>query len=142
MKTQSLRLSLLAMLLVELALLVSSAALGQNNLVLEGKLFKNGKCDKTTFIVQVIKDRTDVVEYTNVRKDFKLSLEYGHNYTVIIYSEGCQPKYIKIDTNGPVNRREKYEADFYLKTSTDQTLYYAGGIFYNDEKKQFDYFQG
>ena len=142
MKTQSLRLSLLAMLLVGLALLVSSVALGQKNLVLEGKLFKNGKCDITTFIVQVIKDRTDVVEYTDVRKDFKLNLEYGHNYTVIIYSEGCQPKQIKIDTNGPSNRREKYEADFYLKTSTDQTLYYAGGIFYNDVKKQFDFFQG
>ena len=142
MKTQSLRLSLLAMLLVGLALLVSSVALGQNNLVLEGKLFKNGKCDKTLFIVQVIKDRNEVTEYDNVHRDFKLNLEYGHNYTVIIYSEGCQPKYIKIDTNGPSNRREKYEADFYLKTSTDQTLYYAGGIFYNDVKKQFDYSQG
>ena len=142
MKTQSFRLPLLAMLLLGIALLVCSAALGQNNLVLEGKLFKNGKCDKTTYIVQVIKDKTDVLEYSNVRKDFKLNLEYGHNYTVIIYSEGCQPKYIKIDTNSPINRHVKYEADFYLKTSTDQSLYYAGGIFYNDVKKQFDYFQG
>ena len=142
MKTQSLRLSLLAMLLVGLALLVSSAALGQNNLVLEGKLFKDGKCDRTPFIVQVVKDRNEVTEYDNVHRDFKLNLEYGHNYTVIIYSEGCQPKFIKINTNGPVNRRVKYDADFYLKTSTDQSLYNAGGIFYNDVKKQFDYFQG
>ncbi len=139
--TQSFKQSMYALMLLMFALLVVKQATSQTVSV-DCILEKDGKSIKSNqFIVKIIDENKQEVEF-KANKSFKCDLEYNHYYTLVVYSTGYIAKFITIDTNvNKIKKNKKLEFIIDLSPTTEENqIVNVGGISYNRNINDFDYF--
>lgn len=104
-------------------------------------LQKNGNViNDNNFTVKIIDENNNETQF-NANKGFNCELEYGHYYKLVIYSDNCTAKFITIDTGIENKKIYTYEFTINLKFNRkDDKVVNAGGIYYNKNINQFDYF--
>ena len=141
--TQSFKQSLYALLLVMFALLVAKQAIsqGNNKFKISCVLQKDGQVtNSNNFIIKIINTVENTEEQFTTSKTFDHTLAYNNYYKIVIYSDGCITKYITIDTNADIKENYKYRFVVNLKSDEIEQMIYAGGIYYNENINNFDYF--
>jgi len=141
--TKSFKQSMYALIVLMFALLVVKQATSQNTKVkVDCILEKDGKSIKSNeFIVKIIDENKQESEF-KANKGFKCDLEYNHYYTLVVYSTGYIAKFITIDTNANnVKKNKKLEFIIDLSPTTEENqVVNVGGISYNRNINDFDYF--
>lgn len=116
-------------------------AIGQS-LKINGKVLFNDKSTIEKFKVSVVDldvDSTYTIETIN---GFNSVLKYNKNYLIVISKQGFQTKAVAVDTHCDTDKSFKYF--FYVNLINTEPVIpdaqFAGGIYYNENKKQFDYY--
>lgn len=116
-------------------------AIGQS-LKISGKVLFNDKSTIEKFKVSVVDldvDSTYTIETIN---GFNSVLKYNKNYLIVISKQGFQTKAVAVDTHCDTDKSFKYF--FYVNLINTEPVIpdaqFAGGIYYNENKKQFDYY--
>lgn len=141
MKTNTKHIVMAIMLFTTLFFLYGTThAQSTKKMTIKVDLLKDGEVSKTNnFIVKIIDEQ--YVQYEiKPKTGFTADLEYNHQYKVIFYHEGTQPKYVYINTKAPVEKKVKYVFMVNLKSSEISDLINAGGIYYDSNKEIFDYY--
>lgn len=139
--TKSFKQSLYILAMLLFMMLIVKQAISQT-VIIDCILEKEGKSIKSNqFIVKIIDENKQEVEF-KANKSFKCNLEYNHYYTLVVYSTGCIAKFITIDTNvNKIKKNKKLEFIIDLSPTTEENqIVNVGGISYNRNINDFDYF--
>lgn len=140
MKTNTKHIVMAIMLFTTLFCLYETVSAQTKKMTIKVDLLKDGEVSKTNnFVVKIIDEQYVQYEITP-KTGFTADLEYNHQYKVIFYHEGTQPKYVYINTKVPIERKVKYVFMVNLKSSEISDLINAGGIYYDSNKEIFDYY--
>lgn len=114
----------------------------RQSLKINGKVLFNDKSTVEKFKVSVVDldvDSTYTIETIN---GFNSVLKYNKNYLIVISKQGFQTKAVAVDTHCDTDKSFKYF--FYVNLINTEPVIpdaqFAGGIYYNENKKQFDYY--
>lgn len=130
-----------ALFIIGVALILIAECSAQT-LKISGKVLFNNNSTIEKFKVSVVdldKDSTYTVETSY---GFTSNLSYNKNYLVVVSRQGFQTKAIAVDTHCDLDKSFKYL--FYVNLVNTEPIVpdaqFAGGIYYNENKKQFDYY--
>lgn len=143
MKTQ-IKQTVIAFLMFTVLILAYNTAVGQT-LTTKAKITLNGKSTLEKVKVTII-DLDTIDSYKNksfdVIKSFTYEFEDNKEYLVVFQKEGFQSKSIAVETNHKDNQKFLYLfiIDLSDKEVIKNEVKYAGGIFYNKKKNEFDYY--
>lgn len=131
-----------SMLLLTAIMLLLVAQCVSQTLKVSGKLLLNNKITLEKFKVSVVDLDNDSTYTREVVNGFINNLDYNKNYLIVISKQGFQTKAIAVDTHCNLDKPFKYL--FYVNLVDTEPIVpdaqYAGGIFFNKNKKEFDYY--
>ena len=126
------------MILVFLSVKVASS----QTLTIHPMILLNDESTLETVKVTIIDLNTkDTITNQRIIKGFTYKLEDKKDYLIVFQKEGFQSKSVAVSTNYTSNQKHMYT--FYVNLSDENVLpdvKYAGGIYYNKKKKEFDYY--
>lgn len=136
---------IIAVILVILALIAMNSVYAQTlsvkaKVLLDGKQITNEKVKITVINLDTLSEFKNQSFETN--KPFNYQFKNDNEYLIVFQKNGYQSKSILIRTN--INSSEKFLYTFNVNLSSKNiipnTVEYAGGIYYNEHKKEFDYY--
>ncbi len=141
--SKSFKQSIYIMLVLMAMFFIVNKATSQNDqLSIDCTILKNNTCVlENNFIVKITDDLNKEIEFkSNI--GFTCDLIYGHIYKLIFYSDGCQPKFITIDTRIDTTK-ERYKSTFGINLiiSENEELVNSGCIIYNKDSDKFEPFK-
>lgn len=139
MKNQTNRI-VLAMFATAL-LWIATCNLNAQSLSIRGNVTLDETSSFEKYSVRILDMNTDSVVKFDAVKKFNYNLEYNHMYMVVVSKKGYESKSIYIDTKCSTKESFKFLFDMNLVSNKDdQFVVQAGGIFFNKNKKEFDFF--
>jgi len=110
--------------------------------ILNSKVLIDNQQVNEQVTVTIINSTDNINSVIEQKRNIKLELQYDKEYIIIVSKKGFKTKAISIDTYCNMNEPIKYLCSINLEKTNDKlpdaTL--VGGIYYNENKKQFDYY--
>lgn len=123
-------------------LFVICANVKAQTLSIKGNVTLNDQSSFKKYTVTVEEQSNDTVIAFEAVKRFTYELKYNHYYVVTVSRDGYTSKSICINTKCNSTESFSYIFDMNLlpNRSPDDIVYEAGGVFFNENKKMFDFF--
>jgi hypothetical protein len=121
---------------------VTTCNLNAQTLLIKGNVTLDEVSSFEKYSVKVLDMSNDSTITFDAVKKFTCKLNYNRIYMVVISKKGYESKSVYIDTKCSINESFKFVFDMNLvhKKVNDMYVIQAGGIFYNKNKRTFDYF--
>lgn len=110
--------------------------------ILNSKVLIDNKTTNEEVTVTIINSTDNINSVIEQKKNIKLELQYDKEYIIIVSKKGYKTKAISIDTYCNRNEPIKYFCYINLELTNNNIseAILAGGIYYNESKKEFDYY--
>ena len=133
--------ALLIAFLVYILTAMTGLAIAQN-LQLKAKIILNGKASLEKIDIKLVRVNNNMITSVSCVSTLNVDLPYNDEYLVVFSKEGYQSKYIVINTMCTLNTLFRYNCivDLKPKEVLDDVPLQAGGIYFNKNKNEFDYY--
>jgi len=133
--------ALLIAFLVYILTAITGLATAQN-LQLKAKIILNGKASLEKIDIKLVRVNNNMITSVSCVSTLNVDLPYNDEYLVVFSKEGYQSKYIVINTMCTLNTLFRYNCivDLKPKEVLDDVPLQAGGIYFNKNKNEFDYY--
>lgn len=137
MKNKALLVGLLVYLLISITGLITA-----QNLQLRAKIILNGKPTLEKIDIKMVRVNDNLTTSISCTNTLNVDLPYNDEYLITFSKKGYQSKYIIINTLCNLNTLFRYNCiiDLKPKEVLDDIPLQAGGIYFNKNKHEFDYY--